>query len=312
MKDYYKVLGINEGATIKEIKKAYRDLAKIHHPDVGGDEGLMIAIIEAYEILSNEITRKEYDNYRDLYANAKKDDEYEPAIKTFYWQAYETFTDNAERIWELFMAKVNSKPSFDNITEFMINKNCKEVIRVIKYFYKVPKDQLKVLEKDVFPLFIRGGIILADILKEETPNYEYYWKKYYNTFLSLFNVEPPFDFLMRKDSKEVEKIFPEEFNMIGKRYFESIINNTAFNTHNMGSEEYKILTLLSASLFLRGYHTSNANHGLKKIEDSGRVIKYVSKSVVFLIRNWKRIVYTVFGGILLFDLILLIVVFASQ
>lgn len=34
--DYYKVLGVKKDATAKEIKQAYRDLSKIHHPDKNG------------------------------------------------------------------------------------------------------------------------------------------------------------------------------------------------------------------------------------------------------------------------------------
>ena len=39
MKDYYKILGINRDASEEEIKKAFRKLAHVHHPDKsGGDE----------------------------------------------------------------------------------------------------------------------------------------------------------------------------------------------------------------------------------------------------------------------------------
>ena len=39
-KDYYKILGVEKGATEEEIKKAYRKLAHQHHPDKkGGNEG---------------------------------------------------------------------------------------------------------------------------------------------------------------------------------------------------------------------------------------------------------------------------------
>lgn len=39
MKDYYKVLGIKKSATEKQIKKAYRNLAKKYHPDLFLDTG---------------------------------------------------------------------------------------------------------------------------------------------------------------------------------------------------------------------------------------------------------------------------------
>jgi len=38
MKNYYEILGIEENSPKEEIKKAYRRLALLHHPDKGGDE----------------------------------------------------------------------------------------------------------------------------------------------------------------------------------------------------------------------------------------------------------------------------------
>lgn len=65
--DYYEVLGIKKGATADEIKKAYRRLARKHHPDVNpGDksaEDKFKKITEAHEILSDEKKRKIYDRF---------------------------------------------------------------------------------------------------------------------------------------------------------------------------------------------------------------------------------------------------------
>ncbi len=61
--DYYKTLGVSRNATQDEIKKAYRRLARTHHPDAGGDEAKFKEINEAYEVLSDERKRKLYDQY---------------------------------------------------------------------------------------------------------------------------------------------------------------------------------------------------------------------------------------------------------
>ncbi len=61
--DYYKTLGVSRNATQDEIKKAYRKLARTHHPDAGGDEAKFKEINEAYEVLSDEKKRKLYDQY---------------------------------------------------------------------------------------------------------------------------------------------------------------------------------------------------------------------------------------------------------
>jgi DnaJ-class molecular chaperone len=64
-RDYYEVLGISKTATEDEIKKAYRKLARKHHPDVNpGDksaEDKFKELNEAYEVLSDADKRKRYD-----------------------------------------------------------------------------------------------------------------------------------------------------------------------------------------------------------------------------------------------------------
>jgi curved DNA-binding protein len=64
-KDYYKILGVSKSAPEKEIKSAYRKLARKYHPDVNpGDkqaEEKFKGINEAYEVLSDPVKRKKYD-----------------------------------------------------------------------------------------------------------------------------------------------------------------------------------------------------------------------------------------------------------
>lgn len=61
--NYYKILGLNRNnATQEEIKKSYRKLVLEHHPDKGGDPDKFRQIQEAYEILSNDNKKQEYDN----------------------------------------------------------------------------------------------------------------------------------------------------------------------------------------------------------------------------------------------------------
>lgn len=55
--DYYKVLGLQPGASEDEIKKAYRKLASKHHPDKGGDTAKFQEIQTAYDALTNPNSR---------------------------------------------------------------------------------------------------------------------------------------------------------------------------------------------------------------------------------------------------------------
>ena len=62
MTNYYEILEIQKTATKDEIKQSYKRLAKIHHPDKGGDKEIFQNIQVAYEVLSDDIKRQEYDN----------------------------------------------------------------------------------------------------------------------------------------------------------------------------------------------------------------------------------------------------------
>lgn len=80
MKDYYKILEIEENASEDDIKKSYRALSKKYHPDVNpnGDETFK-EVLEAYDVLSDKQKRGEYDfrrknphqdmNMQDIFSN---------------------------------------------------------------------------------------------------------------------------------------------------------------------------------------------------------------------------------------------------
>ena len=65
--DYYKILGVDKNATQEKIKKAYRKLARKHHPDLNPNDRNAKAnfqqINEANEVLSDPEKRKKYDQY---------------------------------------------------------------------------------------------------------------------------------------------------------------------------------------------------------------------------------------------------------
>lgn len=74
--DYYKVLGVESNATQAEIKKAYRRLAKIYHPDKNGNsteaKERFQEINEANQVLSDPEKRKKYDMYGENWKNAEE------------------------------------------------------------------------------------------------------------------------------------------------------------------------------------------------------------------------------------------------
>jgi len=69
IRDYYEILGVSKGASDADIKKAYRNLAREHHPDMVKDSDKAAAekkfkeINEAYQVLSDSEKRKQYDQF---------------------------------------------------------------------------------------------------------------------------------------------------------------------------------------------------------------------------------------------------------
>ena len=74
--DYYKILGVDKKASEKEIKKAYRKLARKYHPDLNPNdkttEKKFKEINEANEVLSNPENRKKYDKYGEHWEHAEQ------------------------------------------------------------------------------------------------------------------------------------------------------------------------------------------------------------------------------------------------
>jgi DnaJ-class molecular chaperone len=61
MVDLYSVLGVSKNADISEIRSAYKQLAREHHPDKGGDPEKFKDLSQAHEILSDPQKRRMYD-----------------------------------------------------------------------------------------------------------------------------------------------------------------------------------------------------------------------------------------------------------
>ncbi len=86
MKDYYYFLGVSPDASYEDIKKSYRKLSLKYHPDKNENDDFFAdrfrEIQEAYEILSDEVKRKSYDQNLESH---QKTFRYHvpPSIKTF-------------------------------------------------------------------------------------------------------------------------------------------------------------------------------------------------------------------------------------
>ena len=63
-KDYYEILGANERTSPRDLERLYKRMAARRHPDKGGSEEEMKSLNEAYSVLRDEVTRREYDTQR--------------------------------------------------------------------------------------------------------------------------------------------------------------------------------------------------------------------------------------------------------
>lgn len=104
MKNYYKILEVDENASREDIKAAYRRLARIYHPDKNGDEELFKEINTAYSILNNDLSKRKYDSQLNNtidndFANNFTNSHYNPN-SYFNSDIFNEFWNNAHNIKE--------------------------------------------------------------------------------------------------------------------------------------------------------------------------------------------------------------------
>ena len=88
--DYYRVLGVERSASAEDIKRAYRKLARQHHPDVNKDDPeaaeKFSKVSEAYEVLSDEQKRKKYDQFGKNWKHGQQFDPRSAGFEGFNFQ----------------------------------------------------------------------------------------------------------------------------------------------------------------------------------------------------------------------------------
>ncbi len=143
MKDYYKILGVDDNATDEDIKKAYRALAKKYHPDVSTEENAtekFKEINEAYQILSDKDKKYIYDTQRHQTQNN---------TNSYYNGSYEK---------NFFYAKICPHCSTIVDIHYKICPNC-------KYDFDFKYDEEKNYTAPYFTGSIVHGFILGFVLK---------------------------------------------------------------------------------------------------------------------------------------------------
>lgn len=138
----YEELELTPDCTFEEIKQQYRTLARLHHPDLGGDEEKFKRIKFAYEVLSDPIRRKQYDESE---------------------TTNEPLDINKEAITELAHLFFSVIATFDCDNGNLIETLKNEVIRIAKRL----QDEQTLNEK-----YIRNIELIKQKLKLKNPNDE--------------------------------------------------------------------------------------------------------------------------------------------
>ena len=106
-KDYYAILGVNKTSTQADIKKAYRALAKKHHPDTNAknksSDETFKEINEAYEVLGDVEKRKKYDEIGNQ-ANFQNGDDFDPGQTGFKGYKYQQGSGYSDDFSDFFNA----------------------------------------------------------------------------------------------------------------------------------------------------------------------------------------------------------------
>ncbi|GMH18748.1 hypothetical protein Nepgr_020589 [Nepenthes gracilis] len=126
--NHYAVLGVPRSATSGDIKKAYRLLARKWHPDVtkeSGADDIFKSINLAYEVLSNEVTRTQYDrvlrsreNTKQIRRNSPNGSKFEDGVRIHRWAELRHMMQQ-ERHWKRYNTyESNSYSSGETDDEF--------------------------------------------------------------------------------------------------------------------------------------------------------------------------------------------------
>lgn len=118
--DHYSTLAIDKGASFDEVKRAYRQLVLLHHPDkTKNDDTMFKAITVAYSVLSDADKRREYDAIGQVYDIS---DLFEEVARKFTDFVFEHKEPLSEIIVEIPLSRVNSGGS-EEVT-YQIEEKC--------------------------------------------------------------------------------------------------------------------------------------------------------------------------------------------
>ena len=189
MKTLYEILGVPVNASSIVIKEAFKKLAMEHHPDKGGDADEFILVQQAYEILSDIKSRKEYDltghipniNEEAMIISKAKNNLIQALRGMISSQQFLRNSDSFDIISTMSTCIVDNKNGIQNILKDK-NKQLKLIEKVLKKLIKKTKTESSFLHDSLNSMIldtqneiksINLDIKVLDIMSELIKEYSY-------------------------------------------------------------------------------------------------------------------------------------------
>ena len=200
MRDYYKVLGVRPNATLAEIKRAYREKAKILHPDLAGTsdkQELFSEVTQAYRVLSDSRQRNIFDESFFTRIHKSRSD-----YKEFnYYDWLSERTDEESRAKLIFYTLMHQKED-EAVAEFKRMQTNHIDFSLKKWFTREDfMDYGYILAEE---LCIRAEYYDAMILLEQIIQMEYSYRYFYIFFPEVVS------FTLNILHKNIDGVIPDE------------------------------------------------------------------------------------------------------
>ena len=239
MKDFYKILGVRPNATLSEIKRAYREKAKLLHPDLTGDTSRrdeFNEVVQAYRVLSDMRQRSIFDE--SFFIKIKRS--YKNADSFNYYDWLKAREDEESRAKLIFYTLMHQKED-EAVAEFKRMQTNHADFSLKKWFTREDfMDYGYILAEE---LVIRGEYYDAIILLEQIIQMEYSYHYFYIFFPEVI------EFTLNILKRNIDGVISDELALdVYERALDLNLGakNDAFFLRKM-SEEYRRLGDLNTS-----------------------------------------------------------------
>ena len=244
MKDFYKILGVRPNATLAEIKRAYREKAKLLHPDLSGDPTLRDAFTEvaqAYRVLSDARQRSIFDE--SFFIKIKRS--YKNADSFNYYDWLKAREDEESRAKLIFYTLMHQKED-EAVAEFKRMQMNHADFSLKKWFTREDfMDYGYILAEE---LVIRGEYYDAMILLEQIIQMEYSYQYFYIFFPEVI------DFTLNILKHNIDGVISDELALdVYERALDLTLGtrNDAFFLRKMSEEYHRLGDLSTSEICLR-------------------------------------------------------------